>query len=176
MYLPDVIDPASEFAVYGHFANGKLFYIGSGILSRAFDAGNSRRNEKWNIYVGGHPVSVFIFGRFGSRAEARRVEYEQIKKYRPMANGPYEASVPIEWFDCVVDGWQVARDPDLGTTIAVLPTGATYSNVRGAANAFGVSPSAVCNSISGRYPQVNGLQFFRVEVAQLGEWLRSHGL
>lgn len=164
--ISGIIDGAKPYCVYFHLIDQTLFYVGSGVLSRAFDHGSARRNEAWNRFSAGRRVSVQIVGQYEERAIARREEYAAIKAQRPLANLPYDPAEPFEWQERagVAIPWLVATDAYVGMQIRVDRPDGTYSIFRTLAEAAGcmrVSKSAVSNSITGRYPVVGGLRFTR---------------
>lgn len=149
------------YVVYYHLIDGHIFYIGSGKLSRAFDHGSQMRNEAWNAFSAGRPVDVVVFRRFALRAEARRVEYAAINAWRPIANFPSTPGAPLDWLPRQAGGYLSAMKPHEGERIRVEPWGWTFKTVTDAAKATKVSLAAVCNSISGKYPMVGDLMFYR---------------
>lgn len=167
MLISEIIDDANPYCVYYHLADGVLFYVGSGVLSRAFDHGSARRNEAWNRFVSGRRVTVQIASQHAERATARREEYAAIKAHRPIANLPYDLAVPLEWQTRQGDGipWLVATDVFTGTRIRMTDAdGRTlhmFGDLQTAAAMTNITKGAICNSISGRYPVVDGKRFFR---------------
>lgn len=72
------------YCVYGHFADGRLVYIGSGDLCRAF---NITKRKKHHIdALRGRAVKVVIFNRFAERQDALNVENIMIRSTLPIAN------------------------------------------------------------------------------------------
>jgi len=66
--------------------DGKIFYIGSGIMSRPFS--RKDRNKRWLEFVREHPsYEVRIVAQYDILAEARSDEAAQIKQHRPVCNG-----------------------------------------------------------------------------------------
>lgn len=164
--ISGIIDEARPYCVYFHIVEETLFYIGSGVLSRAFDHGSARRNEAWNAFSAGRRVSVQIVGQYAERAAARRDEYAAIKAHRPIANLPFDPAKPFEWQERPGDAipWLVATDAYLGMQIRVVRQDGNchvFGSIAEAAALMKVSKGAVSNSISGRYPEVNGLRFIR---------------
>lgn len=165
MLILNVIDESRPYCVYHHIIDGNLFYVGSGVLGRAFEHGSARRNEAWNEYAqrSGHPtVSVFLAHRCEGRSEARRVEYEHIHRYRPIANLPRAPHVALDWQIKTIEGVSVATDAYTGWDIEMLPDGDTFVNLKMASLLTGISESAISNSITGRYPVVSGKTFRRI--------------
>jgi hypothetical protein len=161
----NVLVREKPYCVYYHEINGVVFYIGSGVLARAFEHGFARRNEAWNIYVdmNGPDVTVRIAHYCRERAEARRVEYKRIKLARPLANLPYDPSLALEWqVKNVEDFGHVATDAYEGKAIRMDPDGTIFRSLTEAHRCTGISKSAICNSCSGKYPIVQGKQFCRV--------------
>lgn len=163
MDFTGAIDESQPYCVYSHHIDGSLFYVGSGAFPRAFESGHARRNEGWINFVrqaAGYPyVNVRIHHRCTSRSEARRVEYDLIRKYRPIAN---QTGAPSEWTIADIDGQQTATDADFGTLILMLPERVTFGTSRIASRVTGISESAISNSIAGRYPIVGGRSFRRI--------------
>lgn len=80
------IEP-KKYCVYKHFIDGKLFYIGKGIASRAFDTNSTSRNEIWKNEVDyGLLLTVEIVEWFEDSKEALKLEAELINEYLPKAN------------------------------------------------------------------------------------------
>ena len=86
-----------EYCVYGHFYNGVIFYIGSGVYyrnkilrSRAYDFIN--RSKNWKEFSEGNKdqVKVRVFLRTNNRQEAFDFEEELTRRYfghkAPLAN------------------------------------------------------------------------------------------
>jgi hypothetical protein len=165
--ISNLIDDAKPYCVYYHLIDQTVFYIGSGVLSRAFDHGSARRNEAWNAYAARRPVSINIVGQYADRATARRDEYAAIKKHRPIANLPYDAAVGLDFQVTQGDGipWLVATDAYVGMHIRMTDEAGRFQGCFGslqlASDMTGVSKSAISNSISGRYPIVSGKRFIR---------------
>lgn len=72
--------------VYGHYANGVLFYIGKGSETRSYDMRPEARNETWAEIAKGNEVEVRILYSFDSEAEALDRECELIRSLTPCAN------------------------------------------------------------------------------------------
>jgi len=165
--ISNLIDDQKPYCVYFHLIDQTIFYIGSGVLSRAFDHGSARRNEAWNAYAARRPVSIDIVGQYADRATARRDEYAAIKKHRPIANLPYDPVAPLGWQVRQADGapWLVATDAYEGMQIRVVNQAGQLVHIFGSAHlaseAMRVSKSAISNSITGRYPFVGGYRFIR---------------
>jgi len=175
VHFENILDPKNPYAVYFHRCEGRIFYIGSGALARAFDHGDQRRNIVWNRFVAGRLVSVSIWAFYPNRAEARAEEYAQIARFRPVANSSVDTEP--EWSPFELDGWHCARSLSYDTRVWAWPSRRSFDTVGEAARALGVSPSAVCNSISGRFPIVAGLRFARFKRGDHGanefcEWAR----
>lgn len=78
------------YVVYQHRRkdNGQIFYVGQGILRRAYEDVKSRRNNNWTSVVdeaGGFDVDILIDGL--TRDESLKVEAEYIKKYGTIKHG-----------------------------------------------------------------------------------------
>jgi hypothetical protein len=165
--ISGILDDANPYCVYYHLADRTLFYIGSGVLARAFDHGSARRNEAWNRFVDGRRVSVQIVSQHAERATARREEYAAIKAHRPVANLPYDPALPLEWQERQGEGipWVVATDAFTGTRIRMTDADGKFRHFFGdlqtAASMMGLTKGAICNSIAGRYPVVGGFRFFK---------------
>lgn len=167
IYVPNVFD-GRRYCVYFHYVDEVLFYVGSGQIARAFEFEPSRRCPAWQQFVDGRPVSVVLTRRTDDRNAARRTEYDAIRRYRPIGNEPLEKGQALDWR--VVDHsptpeyrHMVASIIDRFTVVRAEPGGATFPSVRDASKALGVSESAIHNSISGRYLDVRGYRFSRVE-------------
>jgi hypothetical protein len=108
-------------------------------------------------------VTVQIVHYAKERAEARRVEYERIHRLRPIANLPFSPPNWLEW-QIVTDeaGQRVATDAYVGRQILMTPDNRIFKNLTEATQITGISKSAICNSCSGRYPEVAGKQFYRI--------------
>lgn len=165
--ISSIIDDATPYCVYFHLIDQTVFYVGSGVLSRAFDHGSARRNQAWNVFVARRRVSVHIVGQYAERSVARRDEYAAIKKHRPIANMPFDPAIPLDWQVRQGAGipWLVATDAYEGMWIRVLDGHGNFlgtcSSLKSAAERTGISKSAISNSISGRYPIVSNHQFVR---------------
>lgn len=167
MVIEGIINDDVPYCVYRHLIGNIIFYVGSGTLPRAFESGPARRNEAWNRFVAlnGVPcVTVEIVERVRERSVARRLEYDYIRKLRPIANLPFDASLALEWQVLPIEGSAsfLATDADFGKSIRSWPSGNIWPNVEIAAAMTGVSRSAVYNSLSGRFPEVRGVRFERV--------------
>jgi len=163
--LEKILRRDAPYCVYHHLIDGHVFYIGSGVLSRAFEHGFSRRNEAWNKMVDdtGPDVSVRIAHYCRERSEARRVEYEQIRLARPIANMPYDPTIAFEWqVREIGDFGTVVTDAYVGVDIYMEPDNHVFRSLTDAHRTTGISKSAICNSCSGRYPVVQGKRFYRV--------------
>ena len=165
--IANLIDDARPYCVYFHLVDDVIFYIGSGVLSRAFDHGSARRNEAWNVFAAKRPVSVVISGQYADRSTARRDEYAAIKAHRPIANLPFDPAQPLEWQarDAAGLTWRVASDAFTGSRIRMTDADGRFlhffADLQQAAALTGISKSAISNSISGRYPVVDGKRFVR---------------
>ena len=165
--ISSLIDDERPYCVYFHLIDQTVFYIGSGVLSRAFDHGSARRNLAWNEYAARRLVSIDIVGQYPDRATARRDEYVAIKTHRPIANLPAEPGTPLEWQTRQGAGipWLVATDAYAGMHIRMFDeTGRplhSFGSLKLASEMTGISKSAISNSITGRYPVVSGKRFSR---------------
>ena len=172
----NLIDDNRPYCVYYHLVDQTVFYIGSGVLSRAFDHGSARRNEAWNAYAAKRAVSIFIAGQYADRSTARRDEYAAIKAHRPIANLPYDRDGPLDYQ--VREGatipWRVATDAFTGMRIRMTDADGRlihiFGDLKQAVMVTRLSKSAICNSISGRYPVVDGKRFIREPRPASGYW------
>jgi hypothetical protein len=78
------------YVVYQHKRkdNGEVFYIGQGLLKRAYEDIRNRRNENWKIVVkeaGGFIVEILVDNL--NREESLKIESEYIKKYGTIKHG-----------------------------------------------------------------------------------------
>lgn len=160
--IPEIFD-GRRYCVYHHYADGLLFYVGSGQIARAFEFEKTRRCPTWGEFSYNRKISVVIAGRFTDRNEARRREYRDIRFFRPCGNDTLEEGQTFGWREIECAGVRVATLIDRVTLVKCDPLGIEFPSVAAASNYLGVSRSAVYNSISGRYPEVRGFTFSRVE-------------
>ena len=78
------------YIVYQHRRkdNGQIFYVGQGIVRRAYEDVKNRRNSNWATVVeeaGGFDVDILVEGL--TRDESLKVEAEYIKKYGTIKHG-----------------------------------------------------------------------------------------
>lgn len=166
IFTPDVFD-GNRYCVYQHYADGILFYIGSGQIARAFEFEPTRRCPAWQKFAAGKKVSVVLVMRSNDRNAMRRLEYKNIQHLRPIGNETLEPEHPFDYR--VVNRGRpdaphlVATDNDRLTVVRCEPGGYRFPTVRDASKALNVSPGSIYNSISGRHPDVRGYRFFREE-------------
>lgn len=172
--IRDIFD-GREFCTYGHYCDDTLFYVGSGVLPRAFDFSFGKRNEEWHCVRADRPVTVRIFGRHRTADAARRMEYDIIRRNAPVANEtraargrskgmarmlettrPWEPgdtlySPPLRSGQCVI----IICEPVEGGPAR------EYRSIKEVMHATGISQGAISNTLSGRYPSVRGLKMRR---------------
>lgn len=92
----------NDIIVYTHWLNGKCFYVGSGLIKRAFERYEYQRNNNWFEIVGDNldKVVVIIEKYFESRDEAYKYEKEltldKISTGETLANKYYGHSMNEE--------------------------------------------------------------------------------
>jgi hypothetical protein len=78
------------YVVYQHRRkdNGEIFYVGQGLLKRAYEDVENRRNEQWKIVAqtaGGFDIEILAEGL--TRDESLLIEAAYIKKYGTIKHG-----------------------------------------------------------------------------------------
>jgi hypothetical protein len=78
------------YVVYQHRRkdNGEIFYVGQGLLKRAYEDVKNRRNDQWKVVAqeaGGFDVEILAEGL--TRDESLLIEAEYIKKYGTIKHG-----------------------------------------------------------------------------------------
>lgn len=162
IFIPKIFD-GRRYCVYGHYLGSVLFYIGSGQISRAFEFEPTRRNPAWQFISARREIDVVLLHRVRTRDEARRLEYAAIGRWKPFGNETLEEDQPRDFRIINTQGATVAVLVDRVTVVRCLPSGWEYRTVKEASYALGVSKSAIYNSLSGRYPDVRGMRFERVD-------------
>lgn len=153
-----------RYCVYEHYADGLLFYVGSGQIARAFEFEPTRRCPAWHQFAAGRAVTVVVVLRSNDRNAMRRAEYERINRCRPIGNEALEIDQPLEWRTVRHGALSVATIIDRMTVVLCEPGGYRFPSVQAASKAMGISPSAIYNSISGRHSEVRGRRFSRIEI------------
>ena len=77
----------TEYYVYHHVHDGKVFYVGVGKQERAFTARS--RNRNWKDFVQNIPDNLFIIKivkRFSNKRDALDFELQEIKRLTPKTN------------------------------------------------------------------------------------------
>lgn len=94
------------------------------------------------------------------------MEYEHIRKLRPIANLPYQRDRPLDAEIRYDRGKPVFTDAYEGKVIRMNPDNRIFASLEYASKATGISKSAISNSISHRYREVAGKTFDRIAPAK----------
>lgn len=75
-----------RFYVYKHSIDGTVFYVGEGARLRSTE--RASRNDVWKQIVSNNKdrYDIEIVDSFLNEADARQLERELIKEYKPLAN------------------------------------------------------------------------------------------